>query len=41
MVEARQPGDAAHPAIAPAPGTYVTEVPSAESRPLLNNTGAG
>ena len=27
MVPARMPGDAAHPPLAPAPGTYVTEVP--------------
>ena len=29
MVPARAPGDSAHPALAPAPGTYVAETPSA------------
>jgi polyhydroxyalkanoate synthase len=28
MIPAREPGDAAHPPIAPAPGTYVTAVPA-------------
>ncbi|MCX7889200.1 MAG: class I poly(R)-hydroxyalkanoic acid synthase [Rhodobacteraceae bacterium] len=28
-VKAREPGDEAHPPLAPAPGTYVTEVPAA------------
>lgn len=28
MVPARQPGDAAHPSLAPAPGTYVTAAPA-------------
>ena len=28
MIPAREPGDAAHPPIAPAPGTYVTAVPT-------------
>ncbi len=28
MVAAREPGDSQHPILAPAPGTYVTEVPS-------------
>ncbi|PKP73343.1 MAG: class I poly(R)-hydroxyalkanoic acid synthase [Alphaproteobacteria bacterium HGW-Alphaproteobacteria-6] len=28
MVPSRQPGDAAHPELAPAPGTYVSEVPA-------------
>ena len=29
QVPAREPGDATHPALADAPGTYVTEVPEA------------
>ncbi len=29
MVAARAPGDAAHPVLMPAPGSYVTEVPNA------------
>jgi polyhydroxyalkanoate synthase len=27
-IDAREPGDSDHPALAPAPGTYVTAVPS-------------
>jgi polyhydroxyalkanoate synthase len=29
LVPARVPGDAAHPVLAPAPGTYVVETPGA------------